>query len=146
MAPVLVGKKWGYINLKGDFVIEPTYNDAEVFSENGLAPIKENNWGFINKEGKLVIPTQYGITANAIVAIFTEQDKGFINGVARVKNEGKWGFLRPDGTVLGNQWYDNAELFSEAPQKSQVKEPVAEQPTTETKAAKPVKKPAAKKK
>ena len=149
LAPVCVGSKWGYINPKAEFVIPPTYNDAEVFSSNGLAPIKEKNWGFINESGKLVIPTQYGITANAIIAMFLKQDKGFIDGVARVKNEGKWGFLKPDGTVLANQWFENAELFSQTTEKPQPVEIAAEKPKQEVKATKPAakttKKTAAKK-
>ena len=149
----MVGKKWGYINLKGTFVIEPTYSDAEVFSSNGLAPVKESNWGFINETGKLVIPTQYGITSNGfVIALFVQQDKGFIDGLARVKNEGKWGFLRPDGTVLGNQWFENAELFSQTAEREKKEINIAaESPKAETKAetkatAKPASKPVTKKK
>jgi hypothetical protein len=151
LAPVCVGSKWGYINPKAEFVIEPTYSDAEVFSTNGLAPVKESNWGFINEAGKLVIPTQYGITSNGfVIALFVQQDKGFINGIARVKNEGKWGFLKPDGTVLGNQWFENAEVFSKS-EKNYVSEVAAEKPKQETKqeakpTAKAVKKSTAKKK
>ena len=135
LAPVCVGSKWGYINTKGTIVIEPQFKDAEIFSENGLAPIKEKNWGFINESGKLVIPTQYGITTNAIIAMFIQQDKGFIDGVARVKNEGKWGFLKPDGTVLSNQWFENAELFSNSKtsEKTQSAETPAEKPKQEAK-------------
>jgi hypothetical protein len=143
LAPVCVGSKWGYINPKAEFVIEPTYSDAEVFSKNGLAPVKEKNWGFINESGKLIIPTQYGITANGIIAMFVKQDKGFIDGVARVKNEGKWGFLKPDGTVLSNQWFENAELFSKGAEKIQATESVTEKPKAETK---PAAKPTTKKK
>ncbi|WP_293893331.1 WG repeat-containing protein [Flavobacterium sp.] len=110
LAPVLVGKKWGFIDLKGTLVIEPTFNDAEVFSADGLAPVKENDWGFINISGKLIIPTKYGITAGGIFSIFKDDQKGFINGLARVKYGSDWGFLKPDGQVLG-QWYQNAELF-----------------------------------
>jgi hypothetical protein len=143
LAPVCVGSKWGYINPKAEFVIEPTYSDAEVFSSNGLAPVKEKNWGFINETGKIVIPTQYGITTNGIIAMFVQQDKGFIDGVARVKNEGKWGFLKPDGTVVSNQWFENAELFSKS-EKKEISEIAAEKPKQETKQAKPATKTAAK--
>ena len=111
MAPVQVGKKWGYCNTKGELVIEPNYNDAEIFSKDGLAPVKDEKWGFINTSGKLVIPTQYEITAGGMFSFFKKDEKGFANGLARVKNEKKWGFLKPDGTVLGNQWFENAELF-----------------------------------
>ena len=156
LAPVCVGSKWGYINPKAEFVIPPTYSDAEIFSSNGLAPVKEKNWGFINESGKLVIPTQYGITANGfVIAMFVQQDKGFIDGIARVKNEGKWGFLKPDGTVLSNQWFENAELFSKSKERNSVSEVPAEKSKAETKptakaetkpATKPTAKPVAKKK
>ena len=111
LAPASIGGKWGYINRKGDFVIRATYADAEVFSLDGLAPVKVDDWGFINEEGKIVIQPRYIITAGGIVSMFLHNAKGFVNGLARVKNEGHWGFIKPDGSVLGNQWYQNAELF-----------------------------------
>jgi len=92
-------------------VVEPIYNDAEVFSNDGLAPVKEKEWGFINPTGKVVIPTQYGISAGGVFNLFKDDEKGFVNGIARVKNDDKWGFIKLDGTVLGSQWYQNAELF-----------------------------------
>ena len=111
LAPVAVGKKWGYVNTSGKIVIEPNYNDAEIFSEDGLAPVKEGDWGFIDTTGKLVIPTNYAITAGGLGMFKGGDSKGFINGVARVKNNNKWGFIDKTGKVLGNTWYDNAELF-----------------------------------
>ncbi|MNL73211.1 hypothetical protein D3C87_1986450 [compost metagenome] len=81
--------------------------------------------------------------------MFVQQDKGFIDGVARVKNEGKWGFLKPDGTVLANQWFENAELFSKSAEKPQPAAAPAEKPKEEAKAStakKPAAKPAPKKK
>ena len=110
LAPVQIDKKWGFINRKGEIVVDYKYNDAEIFSTDGFAPVKEENWGFINETGKLVIPTNYGITVGGF-SMFKFEEKGFINGLARVKNEKKWGFLKPDGQVLGNQWFDNAEPF-----------------------------------
>ena len=52
-----------------------------------------------------------GIPTFNLGCLFKDDEKGFVNGIARVKNGDKWGFIRLDGTVLGNQWYDNAELF-----------------------------------
>ncbi|HEY0091861.1 MAG TPA: WG repeat-containing protein, partial [Flavobacterium sp.] len=112
IAPVAVGKKWGYINKEGSFVIEPKFEDAEIFSADGLAPVKEKNWGFIDKSGKMVIPTQYGITAGGLFSMFKEDEKGFVDGIARVKNDKLWGFINKEGQVLGNQWFENAELFN----------------------------------
>ena len=110
LAPVQVGKKWGYINTKGAFLVEPIYNDAEIFSTDGFAPVKDKEWGFINETGKLVVPCEYGITAG-LFAMFKDDEKGFVNGLARVISKKKYGFIKPDGKVLGDQWFDSAEPF-----------------------------------
>ncbi|MCI9846197.1 WG repeat-containing protein [Flavobacterium pectinovorum] len=109
LAPVCSNDKWGYINLTGKYVVAPAYTDAESFSEDGLAAVKEYGWGFINETGKLIIPTKYEISI-ALFGMFMHQEKGFIDGLARVKLSGKWGFLKPDGQIL-NEWYQNAEPF-----------------------------------
>ena len=59
----------------------------------------------------MIAPTQYEITAGGVFAIFKSDEKGFINGLARVKEGDKWGFIKTDGSVLGNQLFTNAELF-----------------------------------
>jgi hypothetical protein len=58
-----------------------------------------------------VIPAKYGITVGGF-SMFKFDEKGFINGLARVKYNKKWGFIKPDGQVLGNRWYENAEPYS----------------------------------
>ena len=109
LAPATINGKWGYINTIGAFVIAPSYSDAEVFSEEGLAPVKTDSWGFIDQTGKMVIAERYDISV-ALFGMFSNQQKGFIDGLARVKLSGKWGFLKPDGSVLG-EWFQNAEPF-----------------------------------
>ena len=39
LAKVKIGDKWGYINKKGEFVINPQFDDARFFLE-GLARVK----------------------------------------------------------------------------------------------------------
>ena len=51
--------KWGFINEKGNVVIEPQYVKAKSFS-NGLAAVYNGKyWGFIDKSNQLVIEYQY---------------------------------------------------------------------------------------
>lgn len=54
------GEKWGYINEKGNVVVEPVYTKAKSFS-HGMAAVQGEDgfWGFINKDYEIVIPTQY---------------------------------------------------------------------------------------
>lgn len=54
-ALVRQGKKFGYINQKGEFVIQPKYDLAKNFSD-GLAAVREGDlFGFINVSGEWVI-------------------------------------------------------------------------------------------
>lgn len=109
LAPVANGKTWGFIDETGKMVIEPQYRDAEVFSD-GLAPVKEKDWGFIDTSGKMVIPTDYDITAG-LAFLAGKNEKGFIDGLARVKTKKGWGFLDTSGNLLGDKWFENAEPF-----------------------------------
>ena len=88
------------------------FRDAETFSTNGLAPVKQNKlWGFIDKTGKTVIPAEYQITAGGLSLFSKNPIKGFHHGVARVKKGNKWGFIDENGNPIGGKWYQNAELF-----------------------------------
>jgi len=108
LAPVKINGKWGFIDTTGKMIIPVAYHDALSFSPEGLAAVKDGKWGFIDRAGKVVIPFQYDITA---ALTFKKQEKGFIDGLARVKLNGKWGFIDTKGNLLGNKWFDNAELF-----------------------------------
>ncbi len=110
LAPVAIGKKWGYINEKGEMVIEPQFRDAEVFSQNGLAPVKDKNWGFIDTTGKVIIPMEYGISGN-FAFLKGAEEKGFVNGLARVKSKKGWGYFNEQGKLLADKWFQNAEPF-----------------------------------
>lgn len=89
--------KWGFIDKKGDFIINPAYEAARNFSEE-LAPVKkEGKWGFINKEGKFIIEPSF------------ESAFPFEEGLAAVQIEGKWGFIDKGGKIIIKPIYDLME-------------------------------------
>ena len=48
---------WGYADPSGRLVIPAQYEEAEMFTPDGLAEVKRGRrWGFINKQGKEVVP------------------------------------------------------------------------------------------
>jgi hypothetical protein len=111
LAPANVNGLWGYINTEGNWVVQPVYPDAEIFSKDGLAPVKVKLWGFIDATGKMVISPNYDITV-AGFQVFNFNQKGFINGLARVKSSKGWAYIDITGKVLGDRWYQNVELFN----------------------------------
>ena len=56
--------KFGFINKKGQVVIEPIYDDVENFND-GIAKVKLYNlYGFINKKGQIIIEIKYNSLSN----------------------------------------------------------------------------------
>jgi hypothetical protein len=59
LAPVRVGKLWGYINKKGEVAIAPRFENASPFSD-GLGLVTENGlFGYIDRAGAYAITPQF---------------------------------------------------------------------------------------
>ena len=59
LAPIRVGKLWGFIDKTGSMVITPRFEDAESF-HSGLSLIQMNGlYGYADKSGNIVVRPQY---------------------------------------------------------------------------------------
>ena len=57
--------KYGYVDKKGNVVVDYIYDDATEQNEYGFAAVKKNGlWGSIDKEGKEVIKPKYNLESN----------------------------------------------------------------------------------
>ena len=57
--------KFGYINKKGDVVVEYIYDDATEQNEYGYVAVKKDGlWGSLNKDGKEIIEPKYNLENN----------------------------------------------------------------------------------
>lgn len=60
--------KYGYVNKKGEKVVDYIYDDATEQNIYGYAAVKKNGlWGSIDREGKEIIAPKYELTNNIIV-------------------------------------------------------------------------------
>ena len=66
-----MGENWGYVNPKGNYVINPQFKSAEMFIE-GLALVEDNegNYGYIDTTGKYVIVPKYVSVNKKIGKVF----------------------------------------------------------------------------
>jgi len=81
-----VGGKWGLIDVRGNYVLEPKYAEIREGRE-GLIPVREGvRWGFIDSQGEIKIKVEYGS-----VELFS-------GGWAKVtETSGRVGFVNREG-------------------------------------------------
>ena len=104
-------KLWGYINQKGETVIEPTYKKCYEFSENGLAPIYESKkFQFINTSGEILATDIEGFKLiEGFIGIGGLQ--GYSDGMVAVQKNKSWGFLDSKGVVAIMLKYEKVSSF-----------------------------------
>ncbi len=98
------GSKWGYLDKKGKWAIEPIYQSAEEFID-GYALVKDGKYGLIDEEGNIIIDNKY------------DKVLGYtVNGTSAVKQERKWQLINKSGNVICNipnesLWYYPGDGF-----------------------------------
>lgn len=98
-------KKTGFINKKGDVVIQTIYDNATNFYE-GLAAVKKNDkWGFINNKVELIVDFIYQ-DVDQFSNVFSE-------GLAAIQSGDRWGFINKEGQVKIDFIFDSVGAFSE---------------------------------
>jgi hypothetical protein len=136
--PVKAGDKWGYVDNKGQYVINSQFEEAYNFSE-GLALFKsiDGKYGFIGLDGKYVINPIYkdaNSFSEGLACVVMENGKpqfidkdnkilfsvdkaeycfGFKEGLAIVSINGNWGFIDKTGKVVVNPIYENVRNFKD---------------------------------
>jgi hypothetical protein len=119
-------KSWGYVDIRGNWVIAQSFDDAYAFS-GGLARVKKKNlWSYVDQRGELITSFRFsdafdfeGEVARAaskggdgrklmglidragkwvIMPAYPEIRKFSDNGLAMAKNiNGDWGFINKKG-------------------------------------------------
>ncbi|MFA5418981.1 MAG: WG repeat-containing protein, partial [Bacteroidales bacterium] len=124
---------WSYIDKTGKVILSTPYFDVEDFSD-GMAMVKRGkSSGYIDATGKEVIPciyesaepfsngyakvtlkeVTYYIDKNGITPV-NEAVGDFVNGVASVKRNGKWGLIDSlSNNLIVPEKYENIGEFSE---------------------------------
>jgi hypothetical protein len=95
--------RFGYITPDGNLAIEPLFEAAHAFGENGLAVVKRNGrYGVINTRGKYIVEPKFDRAFN-----FTP------NGLALVKIDDKYGYINETGEYAILPSFEDAWDFGE---------------------------------
>lgn len=102
IAAVLEDEFWGYIDEKGNYIVQPVYNAAKDFS-SGIGLIKNlDEWFYVNKNGNIIN------TANDYIANYP-----FSEGLARAQRHNIWGYIGAEGDFVIKPQFIDAEDFKD---------------------------------
>ena len=133
--PYSDGGLYGYVDLAGEWAVEPRFSFADTFSE-GLALVTVGEkYGYIDQTGNFVIEPQFAFAypfVEGLAAASLDQKAGFIDqsgqfviepqfdfaanfaeGLAAVGLQGKTGFVNPEGELVIEPQYEFASNFAE---------------------------------
>jgi len=93
--------RWGFINVQGQWVVEPQFDDVQPIAGHDLAAAKINGqWGYIDIQGRWVITPQF------------DDVKSFAdNGLAPAAISRKWGYVNISGKWAIEPKFDYAGEF-----------------------------------
>lgn len=105
---------FSYVDENGKLITEMKWKDATNFKPDGYAAVateKANGnkvWGIIDKEGNVVVSPAYDEIPDSkyIYELYSDN-------LARVKLDGKYGYVNKEGEVLISIQWDKAERFNE---------------------------------
>ncbi len=93
--------RYGLIDRRGDWLLEPVWEDAMPFSEGLTAFKQDGRWGYADQEGNIVAEPEY------------DEAGAFHEGRARVRLGDKWGYIDKAGDIVIEAVYDSAADFAE---------------------------------
>lgn len=114
--------KYGYINMDGDFVIDPQYDIAKPFDSYGYAVVGTKvdgviNYGIIDEKGTYVIESQfYSISdfdKNGLAIVGIAEKYNSTNDNWKIPNEVKYGFINRLGDFVIDPIFTEVESFAD---------------------------------
>ncbi|WMJ71659.1 WG repeat-containing protein [Cytophagaceae bacterium ABcell3] len=97
LAPKEADDLWGFVNKKGVFVIQPSYDSIYQGFRHGMAVVGNGNMrGVVDKKGRLIVPIA-----------FTDINDIQKSVIPVCNSKGLWGFYDKDGNKIIDNEYDN---------------------------------------
>lgn len=117
------------------WIVEPSFQNAESFSNGMAAVMTEEKYGYINSSGELVIKPSYDEAGDfyndtapvinnglrlyinnkgmSVIIVREDESRYFGEGLAVVKINGRYGYLNSSGKFVLKPAYEDAISFSE---------------------------------
>lgn len=92
---------YGFINTKGEVVVQPAWDFASDYREEMILVKKNNRLAVLNSKGETIVPLKYDWLDAYEYSWFNHMQK---NGMLKIVFEGKWGIANKQGVVLEPVW------------------------------------------
>ncbi|WP_163631166.1 WG repeat-containing protein [Paludibacter sp. 221] len=118
--------KWGFLNNRGEWVIRPTFDDANAYGfmpDNAVVKYK-GKWGAINKKGEFSVKPVFTNEAGAFSAVEQLQKNEILGKTLYIQKDDetkKWGFLNYLGDWAIRPVFDYANGYGFMPDNAVVK-------------------------
>lgn len=100
LAAVCENGRWGYIDISGKKIINTNFDNAEPYNDNNVAVVGESGYlSLINKFGEIITTNKYN------------EFLDFVDGKAKAKRNGRWGYVSASGEEIIPCKYDRFENF-----------------------------------
>ena len=86
---ILVEGKWGVVDFKGTYVLQPAYDDISCLAGDIFAVETNGKWGFVDSQGNYILHPRFDAVG-----------KVNAQGYAPVKNGDLWGYVDSCGKVV----------------------------------------------
>lgn len=103
--------KWGYIDIDGNFVIQPQYEKCYEFTEDGVAAVydsKNRQFFFVSANGGRVVTD---IKDFKLIDRMGFSLENFSDGLIPVKHNDKFGYMNSEGKLVIPAKYDEVQGF-----------------------------------
>ena len=101
---VLKGGKFGFIDRRGEVVVEPRFDHAEDFSEGLAAVAVSGKWGYIDKTGGFVLGARFNARAFdeglAFVKVGGYDADAIVDVVGAFDTGGEWAYIDKSGEYV----------------------------------------------
>lgn len=99
--PIVTAKKIGFIDDKGNMIINPQYDNSSTSFSEGLCWVKSGDkYGYIDALGNYIINPQF------------DYAEDFHEGLALIVQKGKYGYVDKVGQIIISPQFDSASSFS----------------------------------
>ena len=104
LSPVSQDGKWGLVDKKGTFVVQPKYEELFSYKRKYFIFQENNLWGFMNEKGEIISPAIYDLIEDEILP-----ESPSLSVFESRENEGldEWGFGGTDYKALIKKQLDD---------------------------------------